>query len=97
LKRKIYGIGYADAGRDLSPRTVLRNGCSFGFIGHSDAEDGKAESLQHLPHGWCITGVERSESDMTEFVRAWPCVYLGWSSGRDKGLVSLVSKVLVLT
>jgi hypothetical protein len=40
-----YGIGYADAGQDLGPRAVSRQGCSFGFIDRSDAENGKAGSL----------------------------------------------------
>ena len=40
-----YGIGYADAGRDLGPRAVSRQGCSFGFIDLSHAVNGKAGSL----------------------------------------------------
>jgi hypothetical protein len=61
---------------------VSRHGCSFGFIGHSDAEDGKAESLGHRRRGWCQC-VARSGSDNEWLGRALPCVYLGWSSGRD--------------
>jgi hypothetical protein len=40
-----YGIGYADAGRDLGPRTVSRQGRCFGFIDRSYAEKRKAGSL----------------------------------------------------
>ena len=40
-----YGIGYADAGRDLSPRAVSRQGCCICFIDRSDAENRKARSL----------------------------------------------------
>jgi hypothetical protein len=30
IETERYGIGYADAGRDLAPRAVWRHECSFG-------------------------------------------------------------------
>ena len=40
-----YGIECADAGQNLGPLAVSRQGCSFGFIDRSDAENGKGGSL----------------------------------------------------
>lgn len=88
VKAESCGIGYADAGRDQAPRGArsvasrmwLRFRGSFGCRGWESGIPATSSAC------WCVTGVARSGSDneyMIGLGSAWPCAYLGWSSGRD--------------